>query len=136
MRRFAALAVALSLATPIAAAHAAEAARVAVPAGPDPSAAYARIFSGRACPQDALCLYRDFGSIGGGSAISAGDSLVDLGTVAYDVNDVMSSWSNDTGRTCTWWEHMGQGGGAHPMPDGYRVNVTRAESDSASSVRC
>ncbi|UQS22910.1 peptidase inhibitor family I36 protein [Amycolatopsis thermalba] len=91
-------------------------------------------FDGRDCPRGSLCLYRDHGFTGGGLALQPGDRVGDLGT--HDLADVVSSWTNDSGVTCTWYESPDFYGRAHEMLDGFRVELPAPEDDTPSSVAC
>ncbi|MEU0515117.1 peptidase inhibitor family I36 protein [Amycolatopsis sp. NPDC006125] len=91
-------------------------------------------FDGRDCPQGSLCLYRDHGFTGGGLALRPGDRVGDLAT--YDLADRISSWTNDAGVTCTWYESPDFYGRAHEMLHGYRVDLPGPEDDTPSSVEC
>ncbi|MFE9661017.1 peptidase inhibitor family I36 protein [Streptomyces sp. NPDC005955] len=124
MRRIARLAAAAALTSGLAA--------VPAPASAAPTAL--SHFTGSHCPSKSLCLYRDRDFSGGGIAIRAGDHIGFLGE--HGVNDRMSSWSNDSGATCTWWSDAHERGTPHLMYHGYRVNVRAAENDTASSVHC
>ncbi|ANW22158.1 peptidase inhibitor family I36 protein [Streptomyces clavuligerus] len=104
------------------------------PAAADPVIAQVGTFTGSNCPGQSLCLYRDVDFTGGGISVSARDTIASLRN--YDFNDTMSSWSNDTGRICTWYDHDDLTGRYHHMLIGYRVNLPMNENDTASSVRC
>ncbi|MFH8993218.1 peptidase inhibitor family I36 protein [Streptomyces sp. NPDC017940] len=98
----------------------------------DPSAIYH--FSGRQCPDNSLCIYKDIEFNGGGVSFERGDSLPNLNNVR--MNDMMSSWSNDSGVTCYWYPHADYQGTAHDMRNRFRVNLPGNENDTASSIRC
>ncbi|MHC6624868.1 peptidase inhibitor family I36 protein [Streptomyces globosus] len=107
----------------------------AAPDGPAAApAARVTTFEGSNCPQDSLCLYRDYGFKGGGIALRAGDTAPWLGDLGF--NDLMSSWSNDSGVVCHWTSDAYGGGDSHVMRNGYRVNVLSRENDTASAVYC
>ncbi|GGT24636.1 MULTISPECIES: peptidase inhibitor family I36 protein [Streptomyces] len=107
----------------------------AAPAGPAaPAAAHVTTFDGSNCPQNSLCLYRDHEFTGGGIALRAGDAAPWLGDFGF--NDLMSSWSNDSGVVCHWTSDSYGNGDTHVMHDGYRVNVLPWENDTASAVYC
>ncbi|MFF2658512.1 peptidase inhibitor family I36 protein [Kitasatospora sp. NPDC058032] len=91
-------------------------------------------FSGNRCPDDSLCLYKDGNFTGGGVGLQRGNELPALNNVR--MNDMLSSWSNDSGVTCYWYEHENFKGASHDMKNGYRVNLPDNENDTASSVRC
>ncbi|MEV7289898.1 peptidase inhibitor family I36 protein [Streptomyces sp. NPDC093252] len=91
-------------------------------------------FSGSDCPAGRLCLFRDYDFSGGGIALSSRTELYSLAN--YGFNDQLSSWSNNSGVTCMWWNNGLDSGGGHEMRNGYRVNLLPSENDTASSVRC
>ncbi|GLF93700.1 peptidase inhibitor family I36 protein [Streptomyces yaizuensis] len=122
MRRIALLTAALALATPL------------TTASPARAAGTVTTFAGSHCPPASLCLYRDYDFTGGGIALTADTYVGRLGDHGF--NDQMSSWSNDTGLVCDWWEHADRGRPIHDMRPGYRVNVLPRENDTASAVEC
>lgn len=52
------------------------------------------------------------------------------------MNDQLTSWSNDSGVTCYWYQHANYRGASHEMRNGYRINLPGNENDTASSIRC
>ncbi|TYB40130.1 peptidase inhibitor family I36 protein [Actinomadura chibensis] len=116
-------------------------ASAAVFAVPASAAAHpeATTFTGSNCPANSLCMYRDFNYRGGGVALTRGKGARDFRHPDLNFNDQMSSWSNDSGVLCYWYEHddyRSEPGQDHPMKNGYRVNLTSSENDTASSARC
>ncbi|GHE50342.1 hypothetical protein GCM10018785_20040 [Streptomyces longispororuber] len=106
------------------------------PATAEPSKGPSAIthFSGSNCPSRSLCIYKDGNFRGGGVAFERGDELWSLHNVR--MNDQMTSWSNDSGVTCYWFEHEHFRGASHDMRNGFRVNLPGNENDTASSIRC
>ncbi|MVO88815.1 hypothetical protein GPA10_29670 [Streptomyces sp. p1417] len=106
------------------------------PAAAEPSSGptTVRHFSGSNCPSNSLCIYKDGNFRGGGVAFERGDDRWSLHNVR--MNDQMSSWSNDSGVTCYWFEHEHFRGASHDMRNGFRVNLPGNENDTASSIRC
>jgi hypothetical protein len=85
------------------------------------------------CPSGYACLFRDYEFQGGGYGIHHSTSVDWLGNLNF--NDQMSSWANDSGRTFCWYTDAYFQGESHIMRNGYRVNVTPRENDTASSIR-